>query len=93
MPRMLQASLLIALLAGCASVPPPTERSVMLDAPWGLAWIPSRGEVAINEGAIEHVLYPNANAAAQVKAPATELYDFEWALSMRAVPSEEVCPR
>lgn len=65
MARLLHVSLLVALLAGCATVPPPADRIVMLDAPLGLAWIPSRGDVAINEGAVEHVLYPYANAATQ----------------------------
>lgn len=55
-------SIVAMLLTGCASVPPPTPLpEVPAGAPWGLAWIPPSGEVAIRAGAIEHVLYPGAS--------------------------------
>lgn len=55
-------SIVAILLTGCASVPPPTlEPDVPAGAPWGLAWIPPNGEVAIRAGAVEHVLYPEAS--------------------------------
>lgn len=59
----LPMSICAVLLTGCASLPEPPpalEPDVPSGAPWGLAWIPPSGEVAINAGAVEHVLYPGA---------------------------------
>lgn len=54
-------SIVALLLTGCTSIPTPVpEPDVPAGAPWGLAWIPPSGEVAIRAGAVEHVLYPEA---------------------------------
>jgi hypothetical protein len=64
-------SLWMVLLTGCASLTPPAppEPELPSGAPWGLAWIPPSGEVAIRAGAIEHVLYPEATAHKLVRTP------------------------
>lgn len=64
MNRLPRWSPFLVMLTGCASLPPaaPPEPEAPSGAPWGLAWIPPSGEVAIRAGAIEHVLYPQASA-------------------------------
>lgn len=55
----------VLALAGCAAEPEHSEAHITDTsggAPWGLAWIPSGGDVAITPGAIQHVLYPAAHA-------------------------------
>lgn len=71
MNRWPRWSLCLVLLTGCTSLPPPAppEPEVPSGAPWGLAWIPPSGEVAIRAGAIEHVLYPQASAEKRASAP------------------------
>lgn len=70
MIRLPRWSLCWVLLTGCTSLPPPAppEPEVPSGAPWGLAWIPPSGEVAIRAGAIEHVLYPQASAEMRASA-------------------------
>lgn len=70
MIRLPQWSICAVFLAGCASLPPPlVEPDVQTGVPWGLAWIPPSGEVAIKAGAVEHVLYPDATAEKPARTP------------------------
>lgn len=89
MIRLLQRSICAVLLTGCASLPEPpaVEPAVPSGAPWGLAWIPPSGEVAIKAGAVEHVLYPDATPQKPALIPVVPRTSADPVLRGLAAPS------